>query len=198
MFGQSFKKSFAGIILISFFIFSFANANDLNKGSLTTINVFLVGTGLVGNTLLKQIEQQSEYVKVNSGLEIRVVGMANSRSMCFNTNGIPLTHLRRALDKAAEKMTIQAFMERMIQLNLPRAVFVDCTSNQNISDAYAAILESGISIVTPNKKANSGSFEYYQKLKEICHRKNVKFYYDANVSEGYLFQHYQQHGIERR
>ena len=44
-----------------------------------TLSVFLVGTGLIGKTLLKQIESHKDYLRSSRSLEIVVVGMANSK-----------------------------------------------------------------------------------------------------------------------
>src|SRR5690606_22060436 len=46
------------------------------------------------------------------------------------------------------------------------------------------ILETNISIVTPNKKANSGSYEQYQVLKKTAFKRGVKFLYETNVGAG--------------
>src|SRR5690625_6254687 len=43
------------------------------------INLFVVGTGLIGSTLLKQIKEQKESLLSDRGVEIRVIGLANSK-----------------------------------------------------------------------------------------------------------------------
>ncbi len=45
-------------------------------------------------------------------------------------------------------------------------------------------LNSNISIVTPNKKANSASYKYYLQLREAASKHNVKFLYETNVGAG--------------
>jgi aspartokinase/homoserine dehydrogenase 1 len=72
----------------------------------------------------------------------------------------------------------------MFHLNLINTVFVDCTSNQIISDAYETILNASISVVTPNKKATSGRYENYKKLKKMALKKGAKFLYGSNVGAG--------------
>lgn len=147
-----------------------------------TLNVFLAGVGLIGSTLLEQMKSQAQILRDEYALDIRVIGLSNSRQMAFNQHGIRLEEWNAVLDQASEKMDIKVFIERMLDLNLINTVFVDCTSSQAISDAYETILNANISIVTPNKKANSGRYENYKKLKEM--KNGAKFFYGSNVGAG--------------
>jgi homoserine dehydrogenase len=45
-----------------------------------------------------------------------------------------------------------------------KAVLVDNTSNQEVADSYPLFLKKGISIVTPNKKGFSGSYQLWQDI----------------------------------
>jgi aspartokinase/homoserine dehydrogenase 1 len=72
----------------------------------------------------------------------------------------------------------------MKEINLPNSIFVDCTADDGLVRKYKEILESNISIVTPNKKANTGSYKYYLQLKESALKHNVKFLYETNVGAG--------------
>jgi aspartokinase/homoserine dehydrogenase 1 len=149
-----------------------------------TLNVFLVGVGLIGRTLLEQIESHTQSLRNEYALDIRVIGLANSRKMAFNQLGVRLDEWNAVLDQAAEKMDINAFIERMLHLNLINSIFVDCTSDQAVSDAYEKILNASFSIVTPNKKANSGPYDNYKKLKEVTAKNGTKFLYGSNVGAG--------------
>lgn len=149
-----------------------------------TLNVFLVGVGLIGRTLLQQMERHAQILRSEYALDIRFVGLANSRAMVFDPQGIRLEEWCAALDQSTEKMEIKNFIERMLHLNLINSVFVDCTSSQALSDAYESILNASISIVTPNKKANSGRYENYKKLKEMAAKNGIKFLYGSNVGAG--------------
>src|SRR6476469_4991825 len=63
------------------------------------VNLFIAGTGNVGSRLLAQIAQQQEYLQKNLLLQVRVVGLANSRTMAFTDEGI---HLQQWKDVLAE------------------------------------------------------------------------------------------------
>src|SRR5690606_23527244 len=49
---------------------------------------------------------------------------------------------------------------------------------------YQEILEDKVAIVTPNKKANSGTLEKYKQLKKLYSQRNIKFLYETNVAAG--------------
>jgi bifunctional aspartokinase / homoserine dehydrogenase 1 len=67
---------------------------------------------------------------------------------------------------------------------LPNSIFVDCTSSTDVTAFYEEILAANISIVTPNKKANSASMPSYKRLKETAFKRGVKFLYETNVGAG--------------
>src|SRR5690606_36925499 len=83
-----------------------------------------------------------------------------------------------------EKMSMAAFTDRMIGLNLPNSIFVDCTSSEEVTEYYEPVLVANVSIVTPNKKANSGSLANYKLLKSTAFKRGVKFLYETNVGAG--------------
>ena len=139
------------------------------------INLFLIGAGLIGSTLLKQIRK--------SNLPIRLCGLANSNCMFFNSKSISLKDWKQELAQGKPN-ELKDFVARMLELNLPNSVFVDCTASEEVVLVYENILKAGIAIVTPNKKANSGSFKRYQKLRELARKNNTPFLYETNVGAG--------------
>jgi aspartokinase/homoserine dehydrogenase 1 len=149
-----------------------------------SLNIFLLGTGLIGSTLLQQIEQQKNHLKEENGIDIRVVAVSNSKKMFFDYDGISIEHWKKLLEKSNNKMDVEKFIKNMKNANLSSSVFVDCTANAYNALTYTEILSSNISIVTPNKKACSGKYEYYKKLKDIAAEHNVRFLYETNVGAG--------------
>jgi bifunctional aspartokinase / homoserine dehydrogenase 1 len=148
------------------------------------LNVFLVGTGLIGKELVKMIDQQFTKLATQNHLEINLVGIANSKKILFNEDGIRLDHAVEKMMTEGEAMTLSSYFERMVSFNLSNSIFVDCTSSEDVVNYYERILSANISIVTPNKKANSGSLERYKKLKSTTAKRGVKFLYETNVGAG--------------
>jgi aspartokinase/homoserine dehydrogenase 1 len=148
------------------------------------LNLFLVGTGLIGKTLVKMVHDQFEKLANENHLEINIVGVANSTKMLFDENGLqPDTCISR-MKEQGRPMSMPGFLVEMAGLNLAGSVFVDCTSSESVTDYYEAILSANISIVSPNKKANSGPLKKYLTLKSVAARKGVRFLYETNVGAG--------------
>ncbi len=149
-----------------------------------TINLFVVGLGLIGNTLLKQIQKQSAHLQKDKLIKINIVGITNSKKMLFNEGGISLSSWKEKLDEKGEKANMKEFASRIKKMNLQNSVFIDNTSSKDVVDFYEDMLSSRISIVTPNKVANSGPFKHYHKLHTLAFQNGVKFLYETNVGAG--------------
>jgi aspartokinase/homoserine dehydrogenase 1 len=148
------------------------------------LNLFLAGTGLIGSTLLTMIGRQKDQLSTENAIEINIVGLSNSRKMLFDENGIdPVTSVDRLLADGIE-LDPSAFLDKIKILNLSNSIFVDCTSSESVADYYLELLNSNISIVTPNKKANSGDYNRYLALKKAAQKRGVKFLYETNVGAG--------------
>lgn len=148
------------------------------------LNVFLVGTGLIGKALLAMMQKQFNQLAKQNHLEVHVVGIANSKKMLFNEDGLPLDEAAGQMTNTGETMNLNSFIGTMMSMNLSNSIFVDCTSSEEVTEHYEAILSSNISIVTPNKKANSGSYQKYLRLKQAAQKRGVKFLYETNVGAG--------------
>jgi aspartokinase/homoserine dehydrogenase 1 len=148
------------------------------------LNIFLVGTGLIGTALIHMVDEQFLKLAKENLLEVNMVAVANSKKMLFEETGLKLKNCIAQMKEQGEDMMMSSFVEHMLTLNLPNSIFVDCTSSQEVTSFYEAILSANISIVTPNKKANSGSLEKYKSLKSTAFRRGAKFLFETNVGAG--------------
>ena len=147
-----------------------------------TVNIFMIGTGLVGNTLLKQI--RTFYQKADSKIRLNVIALANSRKMIFNPDGIDLEDWKTSLEKSDSKMSVTEYILQINELNLAHSIFVDCTASKEIADCYSSMFKSSVSIVTPNKIANAGEYKNYSLIRQYAAKHNVQFFYETNVAAG--------------
>jgi aspartokinase/homoserine dehydrogenase 1 len=149
-----------------------------------SINLFIVGTGLVGSTLLKQLNDHYQFLMNERHIELKLVALTNTRKNVFIEDGILIEDWQKCLDVSGEDTNLNSFINNMIAQNLPNSVFIDCTSSDDIIEFYKKIIDASISIVTANKKANSGSFDLYSKLKRAASRSGARFLYETNVGAG--------------
>lgn len=148
-----------------------------------SVNLFLVGAGLIGSTLLKQISAQRETLKERYKIRVNLAGAANSRRMIFDAGGIAPEKTQTLLEHG-EPFDLDGFIARMKAMNLPNACFCDCTASDAVAAAYASILEAAIPIVTPNKRANSGGYAYYQKITGYSRDRGIPYLYEVTVCAG--------------
>jgi len=148
------------------------------------IHVFMIGVGLIGGTLLRQIEEQKEILKSHNGLEIKVCGLANTKTMAFDENGISLQIWREKLSQSITPSDASLFVDKMIEMNLSNSIFIDNTANGNIPKLYEKAFTSSISVATPNKVAASSAYKNYTSLKVLAKKNNVQFLIETNVGAG--------------
>jgi aspartokinase/homoserine dehydrogenase 1 len=147
------------------------------------VNLFVAGVGNVGSRLLAQLQKQRKYLLDHLRLQVRVVGLANSRNMVYNENGVDLSSWKKELD-AGEPMNIGSFIENIRNKNLRNSLFADVTANAELAGYYDKLLAKSISVVACNKVAASSSFEYYKTLKDLAREYNVPFLFETNVGAG--------------
>jgi aspartokinase/homoserine dehydrogenase 1 len=148
------------------------------------LNLYLVGAGLIGRTLLQQIESQYEFLRKEKLLRICLVGVSNTKKMLLDPKGIDLNNWQDRLANEGVTTSLPAFVEKLKDYNLPNSVFIDCTADKDIPQFYEPLLNANVSIVTPNKVANSGSYADYKRFQRAAVRRGVKFLYETNVGAG--------------
>lgn len=149
-----------------------------------TLHVFCLGTGNIGKTLFTQLEAQMDFLAANNDLQVKVMGVSNTRKMYQNADGIALSNWENDLESHGEPADLALFIKQMKAMNLPNCVFVDNTASHNPIQFYQDILQSSISVVTCNKIGNSADYEQYSAFKQAARKFGVDFYYETNVGAG--------------
>jgi aspartokinase/homoserine dehydrogenase 1 len=164
------------------------------RAEVRSVNLFLLGIGLIGGTLLEQIARHHEILADEYLIRINLMGIANSKRMIFNPRGLAPKKLKALLAsgdlQSASTGTeilpvdLKEFVRRMKALNMPNTAFCDCTASDDVAALYAEILQANIPVVTPNKRANSGSLEYYRALRMLSKTRGVPYLYETTVCAG--------------
>jgi len=182
-------------INISVVISSHDEAKALNAiheafflATVRSVNLFMIGVGLIGTTLLEQIAAQREILAESHKIRINLIGAADFRGMIFDLEGLDPRKVRSLLhgEKAEgiEPLSLPGFIERMEAFNLPNTAFCDCTASDDIAQSYAEILRAAIPVITPNKRANSSPLEYYKTLRDISRERGTPYLYETTVCAG--------------
>ncbi len=144
------------------------------------INIFLTGYGNVGKELIALIKERYQ-ISLAGGVDIRVVGVCNSRSQIVNKDGLSLMDIDIALKSNVGVNNIDEYVNKVCDLSLTNSVFVDCTSDSYIATLYTKIISNGINLVTCNKIAHSCSYEFWDVLNSSSKKANVKVGYETTV-----------------
>jgi aspartokinase/homoserine dehydrogenase 1 len=146
-----------------------------------TLNLFLLGPGLVGSALLELLKDQAEFARTALRTRFQVVGIANTRKMLFNEHGIDLCNWRALLSSSAETTNLPAFTKKVQQFNAANSVVIDCTGREDAVHEYLPLLSSSVSIITSSKVANTLSQGFYRQLRSAASQHGAEFRYSTNV-----------------
>ena len=149
-----------------------------------TISIGIIGSGLIGGTFLDQLQTQMETLKKEFKIDLRVRGILNSKTMVLSERSLPLENWRESVKMSETPNDLEKFAGHIQADHLPHAVILDCTSSAELTANYPQWLERGIHIITPNKKANTGTMEFYRTLRSITRATGRHYLYETTVGAG--------------
>jgi len=149
-----------------------------------TLSIGLIGPGTVGRVLLDQLATQQARLSREFKLDLRVRGIMASRRMLLSEQGVDLNDWREPLAQQSVAADLTRFIEHIRVDYLPHTVVIDCTADGEVAKHYRDWLELGIHVVTPNKKANSASMDYYDSLKVARRIGGSHYLYEGTVGAG--------------
>ncbi|QJC34253.1 bifunctional aspartate kinase/homoserine dehydrogenase I [Enterobacteriaceae endosymbiont of Donacia cinerea] len=148
------------------------------------LEIFIIGTGGIGSTLLKQIDQNKYYFK-NKNINLKICSIINTKNCLFNINGINVKNWKKKINNDINNhYTIEKLLHECKKYKFIKPVIIDCTSSQTIADKYIDFLYDGFNIIATNKKANSSTIKYYKEIRSIANKLHLNFYYETNVGAG--------------
>jgi aspartokinase/homoserine dehydrogenase 1 len=146
-----------------------------------TINLWIVGTGLIGSTLMKQLEAQRETLRETMGLSLTLRGVANSRVMRLSDNGSEELSFASNLETLETPFSLTQFIDHAVSANLPHSIFVDCTASETLPPYYPTLFQRSIAVVTPNKRGPASEITSYRKLIDVSRSRDTAFLYETCV-----------------
>ena len=166
-----------------------ASALSITSAS-KTFRVAIVGVGLVGAELIRQLQalQPSPF---------RLIALSSSKSLLFHPDGLapsPSQTQKQAapwdwkpeLAASGQKADLQFLLRELAALVRPgqEVVLVDNTSAPAIAALYPSFLRLGVHVVTPNKKAFSGELALYEQILAAGLEGGSRFLNEATVGAG--------------
>ncbi len=155
--------------------------------SAQTLSIGLLGPGNVGAALLRQIERVRPRLLAERGIDLRVRGVANSKTMLLSEQRVsenPTRVVAALRGGDAQPVDLARFVDHVHADHLPHAVIIDCTAVELVSDCYADWIGRGVHVITANKLAGAGPLERYQAIQLAASRGAARFRYEATVGAG--------------
>ncbi len=148
------------------------------------VHLFIAGTGTIAQSLIGQISAHRHNLQKDNDLDVVVCGMANTRTIAMDDNGIDLQHWQSALLPRVDHHDIEGYLELIKERNLHNTIFVDCTASTKVAEHYPDFLLGNISVVTANKLGMAGPWPLYNRIKDARRKSNARFLYETNVGAG--------------
>lgn len=156
-----------------------------------TLSIGLIGPGLIGKELLRQIQERQDFLKKNFKVDLRVRAIANSKRMILENQGFTLTgenqdlsQLNEILEKTGNPLQFNMLTQHVQSDGIPHSVIIDCSTSDEVANQYSSWMNKGISVITPNKKAGSGPIERLTAIRKAQENKRSHFFYEATVGAG--------------
>lgn len=146
-------------------------------------HVCLIGTGRVGASLVRIIGEQYEQLLNSVRLNLRLVGLANSRRMVWSAEAFPFGSALGELENGMPT-NLEWLLEQVGASRLERLIVVDATASESLATKYPDLLDLGVGIVTANKLANTQGMAFYRRLQQATRQREVAYRYETTVGAG--------------
>jgi aspartokinase/homoserine dehydrogenase 1 len=143
-------------------------------GLTRVVHVMMIGCGRVGQSLLTLVDE-TRAALAERDLELRVIGVARSRTWWMQRDGVPQREVARPNDDA---LVAALVAERFTDL-----VVVDVTASP-LSSLHLSALRAGFHVVTANKIPLSGSLASYQVMVDARDAHGVRYEYETTFGAG--------------
>ncbi|KAG9248735.1 homoserine dehydrogenase-domain-containing protein [Calycina marina] len=151
------------------------------------VYIAVIGAGGVGKAFLSQLESLSTRLsRTPSSPKLSLILLSSSKKVLYTHKytALSLGNTASSLAQSAqEPLSLPQIIEYLAAAP-SKAVLVDNTSSQDVANQYPAFLAKGISIVTPNKKAFSGTFKLWQEIFGAASTSGAKVYHESSVGAG--------------
>ncbi len=149
----------------------------------TELNILLLGKGIVGSSLLRQLAAQSAKLCGNYDVQVRLAGFGGSKSVLFSAKGIPTDQSVSLLEgTSVDCSALRSVVEVLPELaRLPNPVLVDCTGVGGMEELYDAAFTHGINVVSANKQPLVLPLEKYDALITAARRHYCIYHYETTV-----------------
>ncbi|KND86447.1 Homoserine dehydrogenase [Tolypocladium ophioglossoides CBS 100239] len=145
--------------------------------------IAVIGAGGVGKCFLSQLRNLASR---KPSPKLNLCYISTSRKALYNDDYSEIS-IDGAIEALARSSKAPPTLPKIIDYLAAapaKAILVDNTSSQDVADLYPLALSRGVSVVTPNKKAFSGSYQLWQDIFTSAATSGAKVYHESSVGAG--------------
>ena len=146
-----------------------------------TVSVFIAGLGRVGRALVAQMNEQKDGLRQRAGLRLEIDGAATSKRMLIRAEGLASADLRATVENDGVSKDMESLVRAATFSRRSSAVFVDCTDSEETTSHYGRLLQSGVHIVSANKRPFGGDLAVYESIKADRRRGRGALFHETTV-----------------
>jgi len=151
------------------------------------VYIAVIGAGGVGKCFLSQLEGLSKRLSANSmSPRISLILVSRSQKILYSPKytALPYANISTSLANSTQEPLALSNIIEYLAAAPSKVILVDNTSSQDVADVYPDFLSKGINIVTPNKKAFSGSYKLWEDIFSAAAISEAKVYHESSVGAG--------------
>ncbi|WP_020402694.1 hypothetical protein [Gracilimonas tropica] len=141
------------------------------------LHVFIAGIGAVGGTLTKLIKGLD-----HQQFEVNIIGVCNSKFTKWHPDIDYITNGKKL--KEGEPTDWNSIPDELVDRNEGNLIFVDATGSEVVAHQYQHLLNHGVHIATPSKRANTFGQDYFDHLIKANNSGKAQYRYETAVGAG--------------
>jgi aspartate kinase len=153
-------------------------------GVAKNVNIAIFGKGNVGSSLIKQLLKNQKQILRKKEIKLNIFAIAGTEKILFKKNGVNNAWRQNYEKSEVKNKSIQQVIDFAKNHHLENLIAIDNTASSDFVENYTPLVEAGFDLISSNKIANTGSFDFYKKLRHSLKRNNKQYLYETNVGAG--------------
>jgi len=153
------------------------------------VGIVLMGAGNIGQQWLTLFNEQQLSLENTFNMSLPLVGIARSRSILINYDGIDIANWQQAFADNGLTIEQSAMSDALTTHPFDDLIILDVSAAQSLTDVYPDFLNAGFHLISANKLAGSAPLAFYKDVKQLAYANNCKWLYNASVGAGLPILH---------
>jgi len=131
--------------------------------------------------LLRQVEEARVRLQDEMGIDLRLIGVCDSQKIILGNKPLEFKKWKTKLAQSKETLKLPQLVTSLKSTALENILVIDVTASEEIAKYYPEIIATGMSVVTPNKKAQTQNLNTFHILQKALNRGRKQYRYETTV-----------------